>query len=51
MGEIDLAIDSFETALEQKSMWLVWLKMDPLYDALRASPRFPGLLGTVGLPA
>jgi serine/threonine protein kinase/Tfp pilus assembly protein PilF len=51
LGEIEGAIDWFETAVEQRFMWLVWLKMDPLYDALRASPRFSDLLSEVGLPA
>jgi hypothetical protein len=32
--------DHFWRAIEQKQMWVIWLKMDPLYDALRASPRF-----------
>jgi serine/threonine protein kinase/tetratricopeptide (TPR) repeat protein len=51
LGDIDGAIDWFENAIEQKSMWLVWLKTDPLYDALRSSPRFPRLLGRIGFPA
>jgi serine/threonine-protein kinase len=51
MGHIDDAIDWFESAIEQHSMWVIWLKMEPLYDALRASPRFSGLLAKIGLPA
>jgi tetratricopeptide (TPR) repeat protein len=51
LGDIDAAIDWWEKAIEQRQMWVIWLKMDPLYDALRASPRFSGLLGKVGLPA
>ena len=51
LGDVEAAIDWLETAVEQRYMWLVWLKMDPLYDPLRSSPRFPGLLQKVGLPA
>jgi tetratricopeptide (TPR) repeat protein len=51
LGDIEGAIDWFETAVEQKSMWVFWLKMDPLYDPLRASPRFSHLLKKMGLPA
>ena len=51
LGDIEGAIDWLETAVEQRYMWLVWLKMDPLYDALRASPRFSDLLSKIGLPA
>jgi tetratricopeptide (TPR) repeat protein len=51
LGDVERSLDCLETAVEQRSMWIVWLKMDPLYDALRASPRFDGLLAKVGLPA
>ena len=51
LGNIEGALDWFETAVEQKSMWVVWLKMDPLYDPLRVSPRFSDLLKKVGFPA
>ncbi len=51
LGDIEAAIDWFERAVEERSMWVVWLKMDPLYDLLRTSPRFPGLLSKMGLPA
>jgi tetratricopeptide (TPR) repeat protein len=51
MGDVERSLDLLETAVEQRSMWIVWLKMDPLYDALRASPRFVGLLAKIGLPA
>jgi len=50
-GDIDGAMDWFDTAIEQKSMWIFWLKVDPLYDPLRASPRFANLLGKIGLPS
>jgi hypothetical protein len=30
---------------------VIWLKIARLYDALRASPRFSGLLAKIGLPA
>jgi non-specific serine/threonine protein kinase len=51
MGDINGALDWFDTAVEHRSMWLVWLKIDPLYDALRVSPRFPEVLAKIGLPA
>jgi serine/threonine protein kinase/Tfp pilus assembly protein PilF len=51
LRDIEGAVDWFERAVEQRYMWGVWLKMDPLYDPLRVSPRFSGLLTRVGLPA
>jgi hypothetical protein len=51
LGDIDTAIDWLQRAIEQKYMWLIWLKVDPMYDALRASPRFPALLDTIGFPS
>jgi len=50
-GDVERSLDLLETAVEQRSMWIVWLKMDPLYDALGASPRFAALLAKIGLPA
>jgi DNA-binding winged helix-turn-helix (wHTH) protein/Flp pilus assembly protein TadD len=41
------ALDLLERAGEEHDPWLVWLKVDPMLDPLRASPRFRRLRGRV----
>jgi Tfp pilus assembly protein PilF len=49
LGEIPSALDALEAAAEQRDVRLLWLKVDPRYDPLRAHPRFQRLLGRLGL--
>jgi tetratricopeptide (TPR) repeat protein len=50
LGEKDLAFTWLEKALAERSHWLVWLRLDPRWDVIRADARFEQLLGRVGLP-
>jgi TolB-like protein/Tfp pilus assembly protein PilF len=50
LGEKDLAFTWLEKAFAERSHWLVWLRLDPRWDALRADARFEQLLSRVGLP-
>jgi TolB-like protein/Tfp pilus assembly protein PilF len=50
IGEIETAFGWLEDAYEERSGWLVNLKIDPAIDPLRSDPRFPHLLRRVGLP-
>ena len=34
-------------AVEERSHWLVWIRVDPRFNALRADPRFQQLVSTV----
>lgn len=47
-GDHELAFAWFEEALAQRDPWLVWLKVEPRLDPLRADPRFARLLACVG---
>jgi adenylate cyclase len=38
------AMDGLERAYEARSQWLMWLKMDRIFDPLRSDPRFIALL-------
>jgi DNA-binding winged helix-turn-helix (wHTH) protein len=49
LGEKDQALNWLDRALEDRSHWLVWLKLDPRLDTLRSDPRFKRLLLGVGL--
>ena len=48
-GEQDRAFQELEKAYQDHSSWLVWLKVEPKFDGLRADPRFADLLRRVGL--
>lgn len=50
LGEPDHAFESLDKAWGQRTEALLWLKVQPVFDALRGDPRFDDLLGRVGLP-
>jgi eukaryotic-like serine/threonine-protein kinase len=49
LGEKDQAFAWMQKAYDDRSAWLVYLKVDPLFDGVRTDPRFTGLMGRVGL--
>jgi hypothetical protein len=44
LGKQDLALDWLEKAFEERSRALVFLKVEPKVDGLRAKPRFKAIL-------
>jgi TolB-like protein len=51
LGEIDEAFRWLEKGLEERSFWNVFLKVEPVYDGIRADRRFQDLLVRTGLVA
>lgn len=49
LGEHDKALDWLEQLIEHRSR--IFLKADPIFDPLRALPRFQRLLSELGLTA
>jgi serine/threonine-protein kinase len=49
LGEKDQAFDWLQRAYDDRSVWLVYLKVDPLFNPLRNDARFANLLRRVGL--
>jgi hypothetical protein len=47
LGDVDAAIEWLERACAERDVWLVWLKVDPRLDRLRADARFEDLLRRV----
>jgi hypothetical protein len=43
-------LEYLEKAYQDKSVWLVWLRVEDIFDFLRPDPRFQDLLRRVGLP-
>ena len=50
LGDKEQAFIWLQRAYEERSHWLVWLRLDPRWERLRPDPRFRSLLGQVGLP-
>jgi serine/threonine-protein kinase len=49
LGSSDEALDWLEKALEERTSWLVWLNVDPVFDNLRSEKRFQRILEQIGL--
>lgn len=49
LGNTEEACDWLERGLAERSSWLVFLRVDPWWDSLRASPRFDWILQQMSL--
>ena len=49
-GDRDRALEWLERTYEVRDSGLFWLRVMPLYDPLRSSPRFNRVLRRMGLP-
>jgi serine/threonine protein kinase/tetratricopeptide (TPR) repeat protein len=49
LGEKDQAFDWMQKAYDDRSAWLLYLKVDPLFDSVRSDPRFTDMVRKVGL--
>ena len=45
-----LAMDWLEKAYDERSPWLEWLKVEPVFDPLRSDPRFEALYAKLNFP-
>jgi DNA-binding winged helix-turn-helix (wHTH) protein/TolB-like protein/Tfp pilus assembly protein PilF len=50
LGQNDEAFASLNKAFDERSNWLVWLRLDPRWNALRPDPRFSELLSRMRFP-
>ncbi len=50
LGDKEEAINWLRRAVGDRSVWLIYLKVDPLFDSLRPDPRFTDLVRQAGLP-
>jgi class 3 adenylate cyclase/TolB-like protein/Tfp pilus assembly protein PilF len=49
LGDLDQAMAWLERAYEERSSWIVWIKVEPRFDRLRNDARFASLLGRLRL--
>ena len=50
LRENNKAIDWLEKAYQERSGWVGWLKVEPMYDPLRSNPRFQALYQKMNFP-
>ena len=50
MQDKEKTLEYLEKAYQDKSVWLVWLRVENIFDFLRPDPGFQDLLRRVGLP-
>ena len=50
LGQRDTAFAWLNKAFDERSHWLVWLRLDPRWKGLRSDPRFAALVSRVGFP-
>jgi DNA-binding winged helix-turn-helix (wHTH) protein/TolB-like protein len=50
LGQNDDAFASLNKAFDERSNWLVWLRLDPRWNGLRHDPRFAQLVSRLGFP-
>ncbi len=49
LSQPDQAFDWLQRAYQDRSGWLVFLQVDPLFSPLHSDPRFAALLRSIGL--
>ncbi|MBI4547942.1 MAG: tetratricopeptide repeat protein [Ignavibacteriae bacterium] len=49
LGQKDRAIEWLDAALEDRSNWMIYLGVQPIFDSLRSDPRFGALLKKLDL--
>ncbi len=47
LGETDQAMAWLEKGLDERSVWIPWLQVDPKFDGLRSDPRFAALINRI----
>ena len=50
LGETDRALGYLEQALEERAGFMVYLKIDSVFDSLRAEPHFEALIRRMNFP-
>jgi DNA-binding winged helix-turn-helix (wHTH) protein/TolB-like protein/Tfp pilus assembly protein PilF len=49
LGDRDAALDHLNRAVDERSVWIEWLKADPSLDPVRGDPRFAQVVKRMGL--
>jgi hypothetical protein len=50
LGDKEEAFSWLRKAVGDRSVWLIYLNVDPIFDSLRTDPRFADVVRQVALP-
>ena len=50
LGDKDRALEQLNKAYDDRAGWIIYLKVEPIFDPLRSDARFVDLVRRVGLP-
>jgi len=50
LGHVDQAFRWLDRAFDERSHWLVWLRLDPRWKRLHSDPRFGALISRMRYP-
>ena len=50
LGDKDQTLEQLKKAYEDRAGWIIYLRVEPLFDPLRSDPRFRDLQRTIGRP-
>lgn len=51
LGKTEDTLNWLERAWDERSVWMVYLRVDPVFDSIRSEPRFQRLVDRLQLPA
>ncbi len=49
LGRLDAALANLDRAVDERSVWIEWIKVDPDLDSVRGDPRFAKVVARMGL--
>jgi adenylate cyclase len=49
LGDYDRAFEYLEKAVNERAAWMVWIKVDPIWDPIRKDKRFTSILKKMNL--
>ena len=49
LGDLDRGLDLLEKSIDERSEWMIYIQVEPLYEPLRSNPRFKKLAERIGI--
>jgi len=49
LGDTDRGFDMLEESIDERSEWMIYIKVEPLYEQFRSNPKFKELVKRIGI--